>query len=121
MAIIALLSQAWAIQNGLHWQTIVFNVICLSQMGHVLAIRFETRSFFGKKMFTNKPLIFSVVIAFLLQWLVTYVPVLQKIFKTEALSLNEFLFVGLLSSAVFWAVEIEKWVSRRSKKAGMML
>lgn len=121
MAIIALLSQAWAIQNGLHWQTIVFNVICLSQMGHVLAIRFETRSFFGKKMFTNKPLIVSVVIAFLLQWLVTYVPVLQKIFKTEALSLNEFLFVGLLSSAVFWAVEIEKWVSRRSKKAGMML
>ncbi len=119
MAVIALIAQAWAIRNGLHWQTIVFNVLCLSQMGHVLAIRYETKSFFGKGIFSNKPLIISVAFAFLLQWLVTYTPVLQKIFKTEGLSLSEFLFVGLLSSAVFWAVEIEKWFSRRRIKSGM--
>jgi len=119
MAVIALIAQAWAIRNGLHWQTIVFNVLCLSQMGHVLAIRYETKSFFGKGIFSNKPLIISVAFAFLLQWLVTYTPVLQKIFKTEGLSLSEFLFVGLLSSAVFWAVEIEKWFCRRRIKSGM--
>ena len=37
-------TQAWSIATGLaHWQTMVFTVLCLSQMGHVLAIRSETR------------------------------------------------------------------------------
>lgn len=47
MAGISLSAQAWAINNNLHWQTIVFNVLCLSQMGHVLAIRSEKQSLFS--------------------------------------------------------------------------
>lgn len=42
MAGIALALQAWAIKNNLHWQTLVFNVVCLSQMGNLLAIRSES-------------------------------------------------------------------------------
>jgi Ca2+-transporting ATPase len=113
MAGIALSAQAWAINHGLHWQTIVFNVLCLSQMGHVLAIRSDRQSFFGIGVFSNKPLIGAVTIAFLLQFVITYVPLFQPIFKTEALTLNEFLLVGALSSIVFLAVEIEKKISRR--------
>ena len=44
---------------------------------------------------------------------VLYVPVLQPIFKTEALSRNELLFCLALSSVVFFVVEIEKWMRRR--------
>ena len=113
MAGITLSAQAWAINNGLHWQTIVFNVLCLCQMGHVLAIRSETQSFFRIGMFSNKPLIGAVLIAFLLQFVITYTPFLQPIFQTEALTLNEFLLVGALSSIVFFAVEIEKIISGR--------
>jgi P-type Ca2+ transporter type 2C len=112
MAGIALSAQGWAISYGLHWQTIVFNVLCLCQMGHVLAIRSETQSFFKIGMFSNKPLIGSVIIAFLLQFIITYTPFLQPIFQTEALTLNEFLLVGVASSLVFFAVEIEKTISR---------
>ena len=115
MAGIALSLQAWAINNGLHWQTIVFNFLCLSQMGHVLAIRSDIQSFFGVGVFSNKPLIGAVIIALLLQFVITYAPLFQPIFKTEALTLNEFLLVGALSIIVFFAVEIEKAVFRRSR------
>jgi Ca2+-transporting ATPase len=115
MAGITLSVQAWAINIGLHWQTIVFNVLCLSQMGHVLAIRSDRRSFFGVGVFSNKPLIGAVTIALLLQLVITYVPLFQPIFKTETLTLNEFLLVGALSSIVFFAVEIEKIISGRKK------
>jgi Ca2+-transporting ATPase len=115
MAGIALSVQAWAINNGLHWQTIVFNFLCLSQMGHVLAIRSDRQSFFGIGVFSNKPLIGAVIIALLLQFVITYVPLFQPIFKTEALTLNEFLLVGALSSIVFFAVEIEKIILGRKR------
>jgi P-type Ca2+ transporter type 2C len=116
MAGIALSAQAWAISNGLHWQTIVFNILCMSQMGHVLAIRSENQSLFSVGIFSNKPLIGAVLIALLLQFVITYTPFLQPIFQTESLALKEFLFVGALSSIVFFAVEIEKIWTHKKKK-----
>jgi Ca2+-transporting ATPase len=82
-------------------------------MGHVLAIRSENRSFFTMGMLSNKPLVGAVLLTLLLQLAVTYVPALQPIFRTEALTLKEFLIVGAISSVVFFAVEIEKFVTRR--------
>jgi Ca2+-transporting ATPase len=115
MAGIALSAQSWAINHGLHWQTLVFNVLCLSQMGHVLAIRSETQSMFVAGAFSNKPLVGSVVIVLLLQMIITFTPVLQPVFHTEALTLKEFLLVGTTSSFVFFAVEIEKILFRRKR------
>jgi Ca2+-transporting ATPase len=115
MACVSLLLQAWAIKNDLHWQTIVFNVVCLSQMGHVLAIRSESRSLFSVGLLSNKPLFAAVLLTFLLQFLITYIPFLQSIFKTQPLSLSEFILVGSASSLVFFAVEIDKAISKRKK------
>jgi P-type Ca2+ transporter type 2C len=116
MAGIALSSQAFAIANGLPWQTIVFNVLCLTQMAHVVAIRSETESIFSIGFFSNKPLIGSVILSLVLQVAITYVPVLQNVFSTESLSLYEFLGVGLASSVVFFAVEAEKLVKKKNFK-----
>ncbi len=110
---IALGLQGWAIKNGLHWQTIVFNVLCLSQLGHVLAIRSETRSLFDVGIFSNKPLIGAVLLALSLQVIITYSPFLQRIFQTESLTPYEFTLVAMASSLVFFAVEIEKAISRK--------
>ena len=115
MAGIALSAQGLAIRYGLHWQTIVFNVLCLSQMAHVMAIRSEKQSLFTIGIFSNKPLIGSVILTLLLQLIVTYTPILHPIFKTESLTLNEFLLVGATSSLVFFAVEIEKAIARKKK------
>jgi Ca2+-transporting ATPase len=117
MGALSLGMQAWSIHDGnSHWQTMVFNTLCLSQMGHVLAIRSESQSFFSIGMFSNKPLVGAVLLTLILQFVITYVPFFQPIFRTEALTLNEFILVGAVSSIVFFAVEIEKMVFRRREK-----
>ncbi|MCY7421275.1 MAG: cation-translocating P-type ATPase [Chitinophagaceae bacterium] len=113
MAGVALSAQAYAMHMGMHWQTIVFNVLCLSQMGNVLAIRSETRSLFSVGIFSNKILIVAVALAFVMQILVTYVPALHAIFKTSSLTLAEFALVAVASSVIFFAVEIKKYVVNR--------
>ncbi|MGN6541991.1 MAG: cation-translocating P-type ATPase [Ginsengibacter sp.] len=110
---IALSTQAFAIKNGLHWQTIVFNVLCLSQMAHVMAIRSSTQSLFSIGLLSNKPLLGSVLLTLILQLAITYTPIFHSIFKTQSLSPIEFLGVGAVSSLVFFAVEIEKAISSR--------
>ena len=91
----------------------VFTVLCLTQLGHVLAIRSEKESLFTTGIFSNKYLLGAVVLTFALQMATIYVPVLNPIFKTEPLTVNELLFTLVLSSAVFFSVEIEKLVKRR--------
>jgi Ca2+-transporting ATPase len=82
-------------------------------MGHVLAIRSENRSLFSIGILSNRPLFTAVLLTFLLQILITYTPFLQVIFKTQSLSLNEFILVAIASSLVFFAVEIDKANKRR--------
>ena len=95
-----------------HWQTMVFTVLCLSQMGHVLAVRSERTSFFRQGALSNKPLLGAVLLTFALQLATIYVPLLNPVFKTAPLTAAELLLTMLLSSVVFVAVEIEKAVKR---------
>jgi Ca2+-transporting ATPase len=114
MAGVSLFAQGWAYYTGsAHWQSMVFTVLTLSQMGHVLAIRSERESLFSAELLSNKPLLGAVLLTFGLQMAILYIPALQSIFKTEALTRDELLFCLALSSVVFFAVEIEKWMRRR--------
>ncbi|MDI6800624.1 MAG: cation-translocating P-type ATPase [Thermodesulfovibrionales bacterium] len=114
MAGIVLFVQAWSIKTGnAHWQTMVFTVLCLTQLGHVLAIRSESESLFKIGLFSNNALLGAVVLSFAFQIATIYAPVLNPIFKTEPLTLNELIFTLGLSSVVFFAVEIEKFVRRK--------
>ena len=111
---ITLLTQAWAIRTGHgHWQTMVFTVLCLSQFGHVLAIRSEKESLWTQGLLSNTTLLVTLILSFLLQMATIYMPLLNRIFKTEPLSLDELLFTLVMSSVVFFAVETEKWFKRR--------
>lgn len=123
MAGLALAAQSFAIRNSLHWQTIVFNLLCIGQMAHLLAIRSQNQSLFTLGIFTNKPLLGAVLLTLVSQFIVTYTPVLHPVFKTQSLSFAEFLGVGVMASLVFFGVEIEKAVSRKrmSKKSKAVL
>jgi Ca2+-transporting ATPase len=113
MAGVTLSLQAWAIHvNDSHWQTMVFTVLCLTQLGHVMAIRSERESLFSQGIMTNKPLLAAVLGTVMLQLATIYIPVFNSIFKTEPLTLNELALVVALSSIVFIAVEIEKFLRR---------
>jgi Ca2+-transporting ATPase len=95
------------------WQTMVFTTLCLAQMGNALAIRSDTYSLFSIGVFSNPALIGAVVLTFGLQLAVVYVPFLQDIFQTVALSPLELAICLGASTLVFWAVEAVKWIGRR--------
>ncbi len=112
---VSLVTQAWAIHTGsAHWQTMVFTVLCLSQMGHVMAIRSEKESLFKQGIFSNPLMLSAVALTFALQMATIYVPFLQPVFKTEALDAYELALCLALSLVVFFAVEMEKWLVRRN-------
>ena len=114
MAALTLAAQAWAQHSGsTHWQTMAFAVITLSQLGHVMAIRSEKESLFTMGVFSNKPLILAVLLTFVLQMATIYLPAFNAIFKTDPLSMLELGVCIALSSVVFIAVEIEKWLIRQ--------
>ena len=109
MGAVTLLTQAWALHNGsAHWQSMVFTVLTLSQLGHVLAIRSERESLFTQGVFSNRMLVAALALTFALQMAVLYVPWLQPIFKTAPLSAAELAACLALSSVVFLGVEAEK-------------
>jgi len=117
MGFVSITTQALFIDSiQTHWQTMVFTVLCLSQMGHVLAVRSEYESFFRQGALSNKPLLGAILLTFILQTTTIYVPFLNPVFKTEPLTAREFIITILLSSVVFIAVEIEKAVKRSRKK-----
>jgi len=97
------------------WQTMVFTTLCLAQMGNALAIRSDRYSLFSIGVFSNPALVGAVVLTFGLQLAVVYVPFLQTIFQTVALSLPELAICLGASTLVFWAVEAVKWIARHDR------
>jgi Ca2+-transporting ATPase len=115
MGFVSILTQAWFISyDRAHWQTMVFTVLCLSQMGNVLAVRSERESLFSQGLMSNKPLLGAFLLTFALQMATIYVPFLNPVFKTTPLSGADLGVVLLLSSIVFAAIEVEKLLKRRS-------
>jgi Ca2+-transporting ATPase len=109
--------QYWAIKSGeTHWQTMAFTVLCFSQMGHVMAIRSDRESLFKIGLFSNKPLLGALFLTVVLQLILIYSPFFNGIFKTQPLSMYELGITLVVSTVVFWAVEIEKWIIRLRNK-----
>jgi Ca2+-transporting ATPase len=122
MGAVCIGTQVWALHVGKEkWMTMVFTVLSISQMGHAMAIRSEWKSLFSQGVFGNRQLVGAVLFTICLQMAVIYVPFLQDIFNTQALSITELLICIGLSSIVFWAVEFEKWIKRFKKRKALNL
>jgi len=116
MGLVTIGLQQYAVSTGIeNWQTMVLTVLCLSQLGHVLAIRSDSESLFKRGILSNKPLLGALVFTFSLQMAIVYLPFLNPIFHTAPLTLSELAITLTLSSLVFFAVEIEKLVLRRKQ------
>jgi Ca2+-transporting ATPase len=113
MAVVTLGVMALAIDQGWHWQTMVFTTLALLQLGHALAIRSERWSLFQLGWRSNRALSLVIVGSVLVQLAVVYLPLFQGLFQTQALGLEELVVVGLASTVAFMAVEAEKWLRRR--------
>ncbi|HEX8038783.1 MAG TPA: cation-translocating P-type ATPase [Chryseosolibacter sp.] len=113
MALVTLGMQWYAIGRATaHWQTMAFSVLCFSQLGHVMALRSNRRSFFRTGLLSNKPMLYALIITVSLQMMVIYSHFFNGVFKTQPLNFKELALTMAASSLVFWAVEVEKVFKR---------
>lgn len=111
---VTLFSEAWAVHLGAgRWQSVVFTVLALSQLGHLLAIRSERDSIFRQGLRSNLPLLGAVLLTVGLQLATLYLPALNAVFRTVPLSPAELFVCFALSAVPFIAVEVEKLLIRR--------
>lgn len=95
------------------WNTMVFMMLTIAQMGHALGLRSHTESIFKMNFFSNKFLLGAVVSTLILQLMAIYLPFFNNLFGTNPLTISQLLICMVLSTVVFWAVELEKLLMRR--------
>jgi len=93
-------------------RTACFMVLACSQLFHSFNCRSQRDSIFTLGILSNTKLLGAVLISFVLQLSVVYVPFMQVIFKTEALTATDWTMVVLVSTFPLLAMEIVKLVMR---------
>lgn len=104
----------WRLDPASNWQTMLFTILILSRMGIALAVRSERDSLFQIGILSNRPLLAAVALTVGLQLAVVYIPALQSLLQTHALSGWDLGVSLLLSTIVFWVIELQKWFNRRA-------
>ena len=94
----------------------VFTVLSLAQLGHVMGIRSDRQYLHKLGLFTNKPLLGAVLLTFLLQMAVIYLPFCNEIFKTSPLTIKELTICIGVAMIVLVGVETEKLVKNLRAK-----
>jgi ATPase, P-type (transporting), HAD superfamily, subfamily IC len=113
MGVVCVAVLVGAREADMPWRTMVFTTLSFLQLGHALTVRSDTVSAFRLGIRSNPWVLAAVLGAVVAQLLVIYVPALQGVFDTQALTLAELGVVLIASSAAFGAVEIDKMVRRR--------
>lgn len=119
MGTIALLVGVWGYHFGSTnaWQTMVFTTLTMAQMGNALATRSERQTLWEIGILTNKYLLGAVILTFALQMAVVYIPFLQGVFETQALTVLE-LGISLSASLLVLVVIDSVKLIKRKIKAG---
>jgi P-type Ca2+ transporter type 2C len=99
-------------RNDAGWQTAVFLIVAFGQIVQTLAARSWRESIFTRGLRSNVIAIGTVGLSAAATLAIVYVPAFQKIFGTAALAWPQLLAVLAASTAIFWAVELEKAILR---------
>jgi Ca2+-transporting ATPase len=94
-------------------RTIVVNVIVMVEVFYLLNCRSLTRSMFSVGLFSNPLLLAGCAAMVASQLLLTYVPVMNRLFHTAPISGAAWLRVSGVAVAVYLVVGFEKWVRFR--------
>jgi Ca2+-transporting ATPase len=96
-------------------RTVALAVLTCSQLFHSFSCRSMNVSLFKLGLFSNPQLVLANGLSFMLQMAIIYVPFLQPVFKTQALSLADLGIILLFSSLPFWAMEVIKALNRQAR------
>ena len=93
-------------------QTMAFIVLSVSQLVHSFDLRSDKKSIFQIGFFSNKYLIFSLLIGVLIQVIITIIPFLASTFKVVNLTMEDWLLVTIFSITPLIINEIVKLFKR---------
>lgn len=99
------------------WQTTLFTTLIFSQLALALSVRSEENSLAKIGLLSNPSMLWAILLTIGLQLLVVYLPAMQKIFRTQALSGQELGLALGVSTLVWVVVEVQKWIKRGRKRA----
>jgi magnesium-transporting ATPase (P-type) len=96
--------------------TMTFAGIVVAQVGNVLACRTNKVSIFKTSLKSNKWILLGIASQISILSIILYVPLMQRLFGTTALSLIDWAFLVTLACVVIFVEEIRKLLSRRLAK-----
>ncbi|MEF3254536.1 MAG: cation transporting ATPase C-terminal domain-containing protein [Deferribacterales bacterium] len=108
----------YSLQNGYSLEksrTMAVATMVLFQFFQAINSRSEYESIFRINPFSNMFLFLSLIFAFLAQLLLVYHPVLQWVFKTEAIGFADWVMILVIASSVVIIVEVDKFIRRKLK------
>jgi Ca2+-transporting ATPase len=91
-------------------RTTVINVIVVVEIAYLFSCRSLTHSLFVVGWFTNRWAIAGSLAMLGAQLLLTYVPVMNRLFHTAPINTESWLRIAVVAVLAFVAVEIEKWI-----------
>jgi Ca2+-transporting ATPase len=94
-------------------RTAALATLACSQLFHAFNCRSMRESIFKLRFSTNLQLVGAVSLSFALQMAVIYVPFLQPVFKTQALSLVDLGAIMVFSTLPLWIMETVKVLNRK--------
>ncbi|EJP6473595.1 calcium-translocating P-type ATPase, PMCA-type [Clostridium botulinum] len=100
----------------MHAQTMAFVVLSVSQLFHSFNMRHPKKSIFQLGLFTNKYLFASVIFGIFLQNMVITIPFLASTFKVFKLTMQDWVFVCILSIIPLVLNELVKLFKRLKDK-----
>jgi Ca2+-transporting ATPase len=95
------------------WQTMIFTTLTLAQMGNALATRSERDTLWQIGLLSNKMMLGSVLLTFLLQLAVIYLPFMNRAFSTTPLSLRDLLVSFGFGVGFYLVIELVKLARQR--------
>ncbi len=92
-------------------RTLAFTTFVMFQIFNALNCRSRDKSFFRLGAMSNKYLIISVIGVFLMQLAAVYLPILQGIFGTVSIGVEDWIKILIASSSIFLFFEVKKALS----------
>jgi magnesium-transporting ATPase (P-type) len=90
--------------------------IVFSQIGAVFNCRTEKQSVFKVGIFHNKQVNFGIIVEIIIIFALVYLPPLQSVFHTSALSLSDWLLLCIWPPLILIVEEIRKALARRKDR-----
>jgi magnesium-transporting ATPase (P-type) len=96
-------------------RTAAVNTLVMFEVFYLFNARFLLASSFNRAgIFGSRPILAAIGLVVVFQFLFTYAPPLQFLFQTVALDAVTWAEIVIISSTVFFLVEMEKYVFRRN-------